>query len=489
MVILPPALLPQMWRHSHFSVLDTGCDFVGAPASLARDCESRPQITSAHSAISSVRRLLVITYHFPPDGAIGGQRWAGLSKYLARSDWEVHVVTASPQPPQEMPSGVYLHSCRPRRTLNDLYRSARSRFRSVQSPSSRGNAAPNSVQRRGRASTFTALRRTVGNAMYFPDYARGWLIRAANCPRALMDERRFDVVVTSGPPHSVHLAGLLAVRGRSEPLWIDMRDPWTTGNPRYLADAQLSRAEWFVLSQLEKLVFRRARKVIANTPEVTSCLRAAEPSLDVVYFPNGIDSAELPARDPNIVQRCSIACVGTLYGGRNLSSVLGAMRTVLAQRSPEKTELRLTVAGPIDSTHREQLLRDIAALSLEALIDIRGIVPRAQALEILNGSHLALVLAQGQPMQVPAKLYESVGMGVATLVITEETSAAAREARRIGAMVVADGDDDGLRSVLTDMLEGRLPTKIQATAPISYRELAIEMDRLLKESLDSGPTR
>ncbi|HJP60180.1 MAG TPA: hypothetical protein VJ865_09275 [Gemmatimonadaceae bacterium] len=165
------------------------------------------------------------------------------------------------------------------------------------------------------------------------------------------------------------------------------------------------------------------------------------------------------------------------------------MRTVLAQRSPEKTELRLTVAGPIDSTHREQLLRDIAALSLEALIDIRGIVPRAQALEILNGSHLALVLAQGQPMQVPAKLYESVGMGVATLVITEETSAAAREARRIGAMVVADGDDDGLRSVLTDMLEGRLPTKIQATAPISYRELAIEMDRLLKESLDSGPTR
>jgi hypothetical protein len=41
------------------------------------------------------RRLLVITYHFPPDGSVGGQRWAGLSKYLARLGWEVHVITAA----------------------------------------------------------------------------------------------------------------------------------------------------------------------------------------------------------------------------------------------------------------------------------------------------------------------------------------------------------------------------------------------------------
>jgi hypothetical protein len=56
-------------------------------------------------------------------------------------------------------------------------------------------------------------------------------------------------------------------------------------------------------------------------------------------------------------------------------------------------------------------------------------------------------------------------------------------------MVVADGDADGLRSVLSDMLDGRLPTKIEATAPISYKELGVQMDRLLREALDSGPMR
>src|SRR6266516_3628641 len=49
----------------------------------------------ARKSNSVARRLLIISYHFPPDGAIGGQRWAGLSKYLARLGWEVHIVTAS----------------------------------------------------------------------------------------------------------------------------------------------------------------------------------------------------------------------------------------------------------------------------------------------------------------------------------------------------------------------------------------------------------
>jgi hypothetical protein len=83
-------------------------------------------------------------------------------------------------------------------------------------------------------------------------------------------------------------------------------------------------------------------------------------------------------------------------------------------------------------------------------------------------------------MCVPAKLYESVGLGVPTLVIAEETSAAAREARRVGAMTLDGGDVDGLRSLMQDMLAGRLPTRIESQASISYEDLAFEMDHLLK---------
>jgi glycosyltransferase involved in cell wall biosynthesis len=319
--------------------------------------------------------------------------------------------------------------------------------------------------------------------MHFPDYGRGWVGRAASTARALLESREFDLVVTSGPPHSAHFAGFFAIRGRAEPLWIDMRDPWSATHAAEAPQDQLIRWERFILARFEKLLFRRASKVIANTPEFATSLRTAEPTLDVSYFPNGIDLEQLPARDPSNVRPGSIACIGALYAGRSLSSVLGAMRAVLAERPEGAATLMLRIAGPIELPHREQLLSDIAASGLEDLVQIHGVIPRAQALEMLNRSHLALVLAQDQPMQIPAKLYECVGLGVATLVIAEETSAAAREARRIGAMTLADLDAEGLRSVLNDLLDGRIPIKNEPRASISYQDLGGQMDRLLREAL------
>jgi hypothetical protein len=69
------------------------------------------------------------------------------------------------------------------------------------------------------------------------------------------------------------------------------------------------------------------------------------------------------------------------------------------------------------------------------------------------------------------------------LVIAEEGSAAAREARRIGAMTLDGGDVDGMRLLLEDMLAGRISTRIEPLTPISYEELAVQMDRLLRGSV------
>jgi hypothetical protein len=122
---------------------------------------------------------------------------------------------------------------------------------------------------------------------------------------------------------------------------------------------------------------------------------------------------------------------------------------------------------------------EIAAGGLTSHVQIHGVLPRDRALRLLSRSHVAIVLAQDQPMCVPAKLYESVGLGVPTLVIAEENSAAASEARRIGAMTVEGSDVEGVRRILEDMLAGRIPTTFTPKAPITYEELAVEMDRLL----------
>ena len=429
---------------------------------------------------SDVRRLLVITYHFPPDGAIGGQRWAGLSKYLARLGWEVHVITASAASSQQATPGVHRHVRPRRRTLDDLYKAAARRFRQT-SNGDRPNAPENPSRLRASSllRPIAALRGILGSSLSLPDQGRGWVAQAAGAARALLRERKFDVVITSGPPHSSHFAGLLSTLGRDAEFWIDMRDPWSAMHQTHLPEDRVIRAERFLLRRLERLVFPRAARVIVNTREFESALKADEPELDVVWFPNGIDLEELPVRDLSAVEKCSLSYVGTLYANRNLSSVLAAMRALLRDR-PDAALLRLNVAGPLDSPNRERMKDDIVAAGLAPQVRIHGVLPRAQALELLSRSHLALVLAQDQPMCVPAKLYESVGLGVPTLVIAEETSAAAREARRVGAMTLDGGDVDGLRSLMQDMLAGRLPTRIESQASISYEDLAFEMDHLLK---------
>jgi len=437
-----------------------------------------------------VRRLLVITYHFPPDGAIGGQRWAGLSKYLARLGWEVHVITASAAGAEPTDPNVHRYFRPRRRTLNDLYNAAAGRFRQrARNDEHTTNGQTPSRKTPARLSSFSSLRsvaavrRILGRSMYLPDEGRGWVAPAASAARALMRERHFDVVVTSGPPHSAHFAGMAATLGGRAQFWIDMRDPWSLTHALGAPDDWFVRAERFMLRRMERLVFPRAAKVVVNTLQFALALGAAEPDLDVRCFPNGVDLEQLPMRDERAVERGSISYVGTLYAGRNLSSVCAAMRALLSDKPEAAATLRLNVAGPMEPQHRQQFQDDIAAAGLQPVVNIRGLLPCAEALEILSRSHLSLVLAQDQPMQVPAKLYESVGLGIPTLVIAEEKSASACEARRIGAMTVDGSDVQGLRSLMEDMLAGRIPTKLEPTAPISYAHLAEEWDRLLRESL------
>lgn len=424
------------------------------------------------------RRLLVISYHFPPDGSIGGQRWAGLSKYLARLGWEVHVVTASSAKDQLLPDNVIRHFRERRRTFNDFYRSRAAARRSdpvVTTGQSRGARA----RTEAGSQMVAGARRLLGSSLALPDHGRGWVLRAALAARALLREKSFDCVVSSGPPHSAHFAGWLASIGTGVPFWIDMRDPWALTYEMNTPETSCIRIERRFLAWLERIVFPRAAKVLVNTREFADALRRIQPDLKVVHFPNGIDEEQLPIRDESAVEAGMIAYVGTLYANRDLSTVFSAMGSILDKGNPGAANLRLNVAGPLESPHRERMHAEIDSLGLGSKVSVLGVLPRDGALKLLSRAHLALVLAQEQPMCVPAKLYEAVGLGVPTLVIAEFDSAAAREANRIGARTVDPNDIAGMRSVLSDMLSHRIPKTIQQRAAISYEDLARNMDMLL----------
>jgi hypothetical protein len=309
------------------------------------------------------------------------------------------------------------------------------------------------------------------------------VLRAALCARGLLRENEFDCVVSSGPPHSAHVAAWLATAGTGVPFWIDMRDPWAMTYKVHAPADSFIRHERRFLAWLEGLVFARAARVLVNTKECRDELLKSRPHLQPGYFPNGVDRESLPLRTPQGIERGSMAHVGTLYRGRSFSPVFAAMRLLAEKGCARATDLRLHIAGPLDSPHREIMQGEIEALGLGAQVKAHGVLSRPNALELLSRAEMALVLAQNQPLCVPAKLYESVALGTPTLVIAEPDSAAAREASRVGAMTLDAGDVAGISALLADMLAGKLSDVVEPKAAISYEDLARDLDTLLAKDL------
>ncbi len=418
-------------------------------------------------------RLLVITYHFPPDGAVGGLRWAGLGKYLAQQGWEVCVVTASKPTEGEFPAGVRVEFCQPRRTLNHVYRSIaeRRRNRSADSATFAGVSA-NGASRLSRR-----LRVEAAALLELPDVGRGWIVRATRRTRALLRSFRPDVVVSSGPPHSAHLVAQLAMLGRSIAWYVDLRDPWAVTNP-HLPLTQTHSFE-AMIPRLERSTFRRSSKLITTTRELAEQYTQTYPRANVSWVPNGVDRELLPGKSSNPFEGLALASVGTLYLGRDLGPIFAAMERFLARNPAARASSKLRVAGFIEAEVGNRMSQQVAEHDLAQHVEVLGSLSRADALSLIARSQAAVVLAQDQGLQIPAKLYELVGIGVSPIVITESGSATAREGRRVGAIVLEPDDTDGIVRVFERIWRGELERNAVDPTLIDYRTIAGQLGCLL----------
>jgi hypothetical protein len=428
-------------------------------------------------------RLLVLSFHAPPESAVGGLRWSGLSRHLAARGWQVRVITASPGAGDvRVPARMEVQVVERRTTLQDSYREWRRRQRGSGSPSGpRGNGgSPVDSGGPGRG----WFRSSGADLLSFPDHGRGWVIRAAGATRAAVRDWAPDIVVSTGPPHSVHLAAGLALRGTALPWVVDLRDPWVTPWHAH-AGTGWSLA---VARRLERSVFRRAATILTTTPELRELLRAHYPESAVVWLSNGVDTAELPDRSAPPAG-LTVTHLGSVYFNRDPTPVLRAFAAFLA-RCPAAAAAgaRLRFVGSVSRGFRPVLEEALAGLDILSHVEVAGTLSRERALDLLASSHMALVLAQGQDVMVPAKLYEAVALGLPTLVVTEPDSATAREARRVGAAVHGPEDETGMASTFERVWSGSWNADGVTRPRVDHAYLAGELESILQGLLRQRPS-
>ena len=423
-------------------------------------------------------RLLIVSYHFHPSNAIGAVRWTGFAQALESLGSEVRVVAADAQvenPPARVhphletipPNGQEANPLRmlPDRFFSLLRQSNRSMLGEDEFPDS--TVAPAGKSR---------LRREISAATAAPDVERRWSLKAHASARRVCRDWAPDLILSSGPPHSVHVAASALARERSVPWVADLRDPLF-----YVPDP----ATWvgrFTNSFLEQLITREAALILTTSPTLTREFEGRLGSEKVRTIPNGVILDDLLAVSPVAWPGFSICHLGSILADRNPVPVLKALlrlRQSCRDNTYEHSTFRLV--GSISSECRSLVGAVAHDMGMPDAVELIDPLPRAEALRLLRGSDLAIVLAQNQHHSIPGKLYESVAAGVPTLVLTECGSATWEMAQSVGAHAVEPWDDEGIERLVARAAQGSLSACPPATArDLDYAAKARELRSLLE---------
>jgi glycosyltransferase involved in cell wall biosynthesis len=383
------------------------------------------------------RRIVVVSYYWPPLPSIGAQRWVSMSRHLRAAGHDVRVITSAahgslPDDGSRIVRTGDLASAGSLRTL--LRRPA--------------------LDAAGSATPQTPAPALLTRVVVPDSYLVSWMPTALAAVRRLTRAGAVDCVVTSGPPDSTHLIGLLL--GRRRPTWIaDFRDGWRFEpmRPEWPTGIQ-DRLE----ASLERRVARGADVALGATLPIAEDL-AARLGADAHWVTNGFEPelAAAAGRQPpdNGDGWRTLAHTGTLSGfswGRDPRPMLAAVREFNASRVAGQPRVRLLLAGR-PSVDDQRLIADA---ELGEAVEHRGLVTREQSLAIQRGADALLLVTGRNRSEATGKLFEYLASGRPIVALAKENEAA-RIVRDTGTGVaVGGGDPAGLRAALEALADGGL---------------------------------
>lgn len=438
-----------------------------------------------------MKRVLVITYYWPPAGGSGVQRWVKFSKYLPSFGWRPVIYT--PSNPQMAVTDFSLEKEIPAEAeiikrkifepygIYRLFAGRRSGTDMKDFIEEDGESAINT----GRRSLFKRLSLYIRANLFIPDPRVWWLRPSVRFLKKYLSEYPVDLVVTTGPPHSMHLIGRRLHRETGVPWVPDFRDPWT--EMYFMAYLPLTGMASKKHARLEQGVLDEATAVLTVTPQMKADF-SARTKTPVAMITNGYDEEDFDvAAEPdgffNIVHT-------GIFSGKGNPSVLWKTLGKMAADDPEfREKLRLRFVGQTE----QEILDGIAAQGLASNVHYAGYREHSEAVrEQLGASVLLLPMSDAPEIRfiLKGKLFEYLASRRPILCISRPDGATAQMVTGCGAGAVCGWDDeDGMRAFLNgaweDFKEGRTRETGSDIDKFSRRRLTGELAELF-DALTAG---
>lgn len=414
-----------------------------------------------------MKRVLIISYYWPPNGGAGVYRWLKMSKYLPEFGWQPVVYT--PENPEVVADDPGL--------LKDVGAEVEVVKRPITEPFSLYKRFTGRAQSERVQTAFLSEKRAGGwkedlalwvrSNFFIPDARVWWVEPSIRYLKEYVKQQPVDAIISTGPPHSMHLIARGLKRATGLPWIADFRDPWT-GIDFY---GQLSLTSWADRKhhRLERDVLTTADRVVTVSWSWAKDLQALG-AKNVEVITNGFDSADVPKDPVAVDDRFSLVHIGSMSATRDLPGLWKALAAIGEEDPVFRERFVLRFVGPVDHSVVESAM----AAGLGGHIERMGRVSHAVAMHEMLRARVLLLPINDTPNSagiLPGKLYEYLSVGRPILAIGPSTGDVARvlgSAHTLLPREPAPGAQVGIRS-LFDRVE---PVTGQDIQRFDRRELA-----------------
>ncbi|HOD09101.1 MAG TPA: glycosyltransferase family 4 protein, partial [Flavobacterium sp.] len=349
--------------------------------------------------MSEPKKLLIITYYWPPAGGPGVQRWLKFVKYLP--DFNVQPIVYIPENPtypiidNGLQSEVSEKAIILKKKIFEPYGFASFLGKNKTKKISSG-IIPNQKKQSFVEKTLLWVR---GN-IFIPDARFLWVKPSVKYLKKYIEENQIDTIVTSGPPHSLHLIGLQLKKELNVKWFADFRDPWTTIG--YHKALKLSSSAEKKHKALEKEVLTTADTIIV-TSKTTKTEFQAITSRPIEVITNGYD-VEKVTKQP-LDEKFTLAHIGSFLSERNPRILWKALKELTKENPDFRRDFQLKLIGAVS----QEVLDTISEFRLNDYVLNLGYVSHQEAVEHQRKSQVLLLIeinSNDTKSIIPGKLFE-----------------------------------------------------------------------------------
>ena len=344
-----------------------------------------------------MKKVLIIAYVFPPIAYAGTHRTLRLCRHLSQMGYSIDVLTIDIQDD--------LH--------NDfqLLRSIEKAVKIVRTPIRDPYRVLRKLKKRLRDGFAGRLINGVVSravqAISKPDHMVFWLVNAFRPALKMVTNQKYDIVYTTSPPHSEQLIGYLLKRLMPSIKWVaDLRDPLIDN----IMIHQIGTIDKLVLRWLEGAIAKYADAVIFNTTIARKRFEMRYEKKKSHLIRNSYDESNFGKSVPPFFDKFTISHVGSIYAFRNVDILFGVVAKLVEKKQIEPKTFRLLFVGMNDPSLQSKAKQ----FNIERFVEIQGMVPHQEAVEIMHRSHLLLLVkgfGKNSNSQIPGKLFEYLATG------------------------------------------------------------------------------